>query len=59
MAMRNKGPLSKRKVLSVRVTDSEMGEIQELMEVTRLSASELLREALLSFARRPHRARAA
>ncbi len=49
--MRN-GTLRKTNVLSVRVTDREMGQIQELMDVARMSASELMREALLVYAAR-------
>lgn len=48
--MRNKGNLRKRNVLSVRITDGEMEQIQELMESARMSASELIREALLTYA---------
>ena len=48
--MRYKGPLGKRQVLSVRITETEMGELRQLMELTRMSASELLREALEHYA---------
>lgn len=50
--MRCKGSLRKTNVLSVRVTDIEMEHIQELMDVARMSASELMREALLVYAAR-------
>lgn len=42
-------PLRKKRVLSVRVTEGEMGHIQELMDCTRMSASQLIREALLNY----------
>jgi DNA-directed RNA polymerase specialized sigma24 family protein len=46
-------PLRKKRVLSVRVTEGEMGEIQELMDCTRMSASQLIREALLNYRQAP------
>lgn len=48
--MRNKDALRKKNILSVRITDVEMEQIQELMETARMSASELIREALLTYA---------
>lgn len=42
-------PLRKKRVLSVRVTEGEMGKIQQLMDTTRMSASQLIREALLNY----------
>lgn len=42
-------PLRKKRVLSVRVTEGEMGEIQQLMDTTRMSASQLIRDALLNY----------
>lgn len=39
----------KRKILSVRLTDPELRELHKLMEANQLSASDLLREALLAF----------
>lgn len=43
----------KRKILSVRLTDSELGELRQLMADQQLSVSDLLREALLSFSSQP------
>jgi Ribbon-helix-helix protein, copG family len=42
-------PLRKKCVLSVRVTEGEMGQIQKLMDNNRMSASQLIREALLNY----------
>lgn len=39
----------KRKILSVRLTEPELEEMNQLMAANRLSASDLLREALLAF----------
>lgn len=44
-----KDAMRKKNILSVRITDMEMEHIQELMETARMSASELIREALLSY----------
>lgn len=46
-------PLRKKRVLSVRVTEGEMGQIQKLMDRTRMSASQLIREALLNYGGAP------
>lgn len=46
-------PMRKKRVLSVRVTEGEMGQIQQLMDCTRMSASELIREALLNYREAP------
>ncbi|HEY6009623.1 MAG TPA: DUF6290 family protein [Geobacteraceae bacterium] len=37
------------KVVSVRVTDDELKSIRELMELTNLKASDLMRKAMLQF----------
>ncbi|MBE0596612.1 MAG: ribbon-helix-helix protein, CopG family [Desulfuromonadales bacterium] len=47
--MPSKGAPRKAHILSVRVTDGEMEQLQELMELARMSASELMREALLAY----------
>ena len=39
----------KKKILSVRLTEPELQELNQLMKANRLSASDLLREALLAF----------
>lgn len=44
-------PSRKKRVLSVRVTEGEMGQIQQLMDATRMSASQLMREALSHYRR--------
>lgn len=43
----------KRKILSVRLTDPELRELNKLMEANQLSASDLLREAIIAFLLRP------
>jgi hypothetical protein len=43
----------KRKILSVRLTDPELRELHKLMEANQLSASDLLREAIIAFLLRP------
>lgn len=45
----------KRKILSVRLTDSELRELHQVMADQKMSASDLLREALLSFSRQASR----
>lgn len=47
--------LRKRKILSVRLTDSELGELHQVMAAQQMSASDLLREALLAFSRQAPR----
>lgn len=39
----------KQKILSVRLTEPELQELNQLMAANHLSASDLLREALLAF----------
>ena len=39
----------KKKILSVRLTEPELQELNQLMKANHLSASDLLREALLAF----------
>ena len=39
----------KRKILSVRLTEPELEEMNQLMAANHMSASDLLREALLAF----------
>jgi hypothetical protein len=39
----------KRKILSVRLTEPELHELNQLMAANHLSASDLLREALMAF----------
>jgi len=39
----------KKKILSVRLTEPELQELNQLMQANHLSASDLLREALLAF----------
>lgn len=45
----------KRTILSVRLTDNELGELHQVMAAKKMSASDLLREALLSFSRQAPR----
>lgn len=45
----------KRTILSVRLTDNELGELHQVMAAKKMSASDLLREALLSISRQAPR----
>jgi hypothetical protein len=45
----------KQKILSVRLTEPEVRELNQLMKAKQMSASDLLREALLSFSRQSPR----
>jgi len=51
--MKNDLRQRKRKILSVRLTDSELGELHQLMADQQMSVSDLLREALLNFSSQP------
>jgi len=45
----------KKKILSVRLTEPELQEMNQLMAANQLSASDLLREALLAFSQQSPR----